>query len=174
MDKKFPHSLAIRFGVTTAELTVVTLLLLFLTIGGVIKYTGTAQEADKLVRKAEASRFSEAEVDSLLAVASTLESSIEESVRQEAANPEAGRGGHAAGNHAGRTPKKLLTGTLAFNTASLAQLQQIPGVGPVMAQRLIEFRTEKGGKVKQFDDFLVVKGVGKKKLEVLKQHLTLE
>ena len=43
-----------------------------------------------------------------------------------------------------------------------------------MAGRLITFRTEKGGKVTQFEDFLEVKGISSKKLELLKQHFTLE
>jgi competence protein ComEA len=50
----------------------------------------------------------------------------------------------------------------------------IPGVGPVMAKRLIEFRKQKGGKVSRFNDFLEVKGIGKKKLEILEKHLTLD
>jgi DNA uptake protein ComE-like DNA-binding protein len=53
-------------------------------------------------------------------------------------------------------------------------LQKIPGVGPVMAERLITFRTAKGGKVHAFQEFLEVKGVGEKKLEFLKKYFTLE
>jgi len=44
---------------------------------------------------------------------------------------------------------------LDVNTASLAELQNIPGIGPVVAQRIIEARPFKSG-----DDLQRVKGIG--------------
>ena len=43
-----------------------------------------------------------------------------------------------------------------------------------MAERLVAFRKAKGGKVQQYQDFLEVKGIGKKKLESLTKYFTLE
>ena len=70
--------------------------------------------------------------------------------------------------------KKVFKGTISFNKASSQQLQKIPGIGPVMAERLVTFRKAKGGKVQQYQDFLEVKGIGKKKLESFKKYFTLE
>jgi competence protein ComEA len=169
----FLKNLAVKLGITRAEMTAVTLLILFLILGGVIRYSGTVQEADKLIRKAESTRYSEAEVDSLLRLAPGVDyASGDQTGQSSGEDSDDGQGKTAA--HTARAQKKTFNGTLAFNTASASQLQQISGVGPVMAKKLIAFRTEKGGKVKQFDDFLEVKGIGKKKLELLKKHLTLE
>ena len=44
---------------------------------------------------------------------------------------------------------------LDVNTASLAELQNIPGIGPVVAQRIIEARPFKSA-----DDLQRVKGIG--------------
>lgn len=165
--------LSVKLGITRAEMTTVTLLLFFLIVGGVVRYRNSVQDADKLIKRAEAVKFSEAEVDSLLRLASSVDYTAEAESGQsftEAASVDE----PSAHRHAAHASKKNFTGTVAFNSASAAQLQQISGVGPVMAKRLIAFRTEKGGKVKQFDDFLSVKGIGRKKLEVLKMHLTLE
>jgi competence protein ComEA len=170
---KFLDNVAVKLGITKAEMTAVTLLTFFLLLGGALKYSGSVQEADKAIAQAEVARYSEAEVDSLLSLAMKPGDAV-------AAEPP----GVVASNEeqevparksSGRHPsKKKFTGTMAFRTASAAQLQRIPGVGPVMARRLIEFRKQKGGKVEHFNDFLKVKGIGKKKLELLQQHLTLD
>jgi len=170
---KFLDNVAVKLGITKAEMTAVTLLTFFLLLGGALKYSGSVQEADKAIAQAEVARYSEAEVDSLLSLAMKPGDAVAAETR-----------GIVAGNaeqeeparkSSGRHPsKKKFTGTMAFRTASAAQLQRIPGVGPVMARRLIEFRKQKGGKVEHFNDFLKVKGIGKKKLELLQQHLTLD
>jgi len=36
-------------------------------------------------------------------------------------------------------------GLLDLNSATLADLEELPGIGPVLAQRIIDFRTENGG-----------------------------
>ena len=172
--KELLRNLPVRLGITRAEMTAVTALLLFLTIGGIVRYGTSVQEADRLIREAERAKFSEAEVDSLLRLAPGIDlATVDE-------GPEASPAGASAAtddapaSHPARVPKSQFTGSIAFNRASTAQLQQVPGIGPAIAKRLIAFRAEKGGKVRQFDDFLEVKGIGKKKLELLKKHLTLE
>ena len=173
--KAFLQNLSVRLGITRAEMTAVTALLFFLVLGGVIRYGTSVQEADRLIREAERAKFSEAEVDSLLRLAPGVDLTAvadESDAPGATASDGSGEGNRPA--HAARTPKSQFTGTVAFNGASAEQLQQIPGIGPAIAKQLIAFRAEKGGKVRQFDDFLEVKGIGKKKLEVLKKHLTLE
>jgi competence protein ComEA len=56
------------------------------------------------------------------------------------------------------------------NTATAQDLEALPGVGPVMAQRLVQYR-QTHGPFKTLDDLLAVAGVGKQKLARLKPHL---
>jgi competence protein ComEA len=170
---KFLDNVAVKLGITKAEMTAVTLLTFFLLLGGALKYSGSVQEADKAIAQAEVARYSEAEVDSLLSLAMKPGDAVAaETPGMVAGNAEQEEPARkSSGRH---SSKKKFTGTMAFRTASAAQLQRIPGVGPVMARRLIEFRKQKGGKVEHFNDFLKVKGIGKKKLELLQQHLTLD
>lgn len=174
------HDFAIKLGITRAEMTAITLLTFFLLTGGVVKYSDATQDGDKVVEQAEAARFPEADVDSLLALALQEK----ENVGNPGAPAETKTTCILAANVKSKKPvakaseqpasRKKLTGTISFGNASASELQQISGIGPVMAKRLIEFRQRKGGKVEHFNDFLEVKGIGKKKLERLKKHLTLD
>ncbi len=58
-------------------------------------------------------------------------------------------------------------GPLNLNTATLAQLDALPGVGPVLAQRIIDFRTKRGG-FKQVDELRQVDGIGEETFARLK------
>ena len=52
-----------------------------------------------------------------------------------------------------------LTGTININTASAEELDELPGVGPVIAQRIIEYR-EQNGPYESLYDLYAVKGIG--------------
>jgi competence protein ComEA len=167
------EKLSIRLSLTKAEISLVSILLGFLVLGGVLKTIRSAEDTDLLLKKVETARLRETEVDSLISLAAVEQATTREDVLAEV---------QAEGNelNAGEKPqhrssgKKVFNGTISFNKASGRQLQKIPGIGPVMAERLIAFRKTKGGKVQQFQDFLEVKGIGKKKLESLKKYFTLE
>ncbi|RKX59198.1 MAG: hypothetical protein DRP29_05115 [Thermodesulfobacteriota bacterium] len=60
-----------------------------------------------------------------------------------------------------------------LNEATFKELKSLPGIGPKIAQRIIKFR-EKYGPFNSIEDLLKVKGIGKKKLEILKNYLTVE
>ena len=58
------------------------------------------------------------------------------------------------------------------NTATAAQLQQLPGVGPAMANAILQFR-KKSGPFERLEDLLAIRGITSRKLERLRPYLTL-
>ncbi|HXP90959.1 MAG TPA: ComEA family DNA-binding protein [Fibrobacteria bacterium] len=63
-----------------------------------------------------------------------------------------------------------ITGTLNPNTANLVQLESLPGIGPALAKRIADARTE--SPYLSSEDLLRVKGIGPAKLDKLRPHLT--
>jgi len=57
----------------------------------------------------------------------------------------------------------VLEGKLNLNRASTEELQKLPGVGPVLAARIVAFR-EEHGPFRTVDDLLQVSGIGPKTL----------
>jgi len=170
---KLFEKLAVKLSLTKAEITLISALMGFLVLGGVLKNIRSVEKAEILVKKVETARYREAEVDSLITLATADQASVKADVMEGVAS-EKERAGTPKRASQHSPDKKLFNGTLSFNKASIGQLQKVPGVGPVMAERLITFRSTKGGKVHDFQEFLEVKGVGEKKLEFLKKYFTLE
>ena len=79
-----------------------------------------------------------------------------------------GGGGGAGGGGGGATPG----GRLDLNAATLEQLDQLPGVGPVTAQRILEWRTQNGrfGAVEQLQE---VSGIGDARFATLRDLVTV-
>jgi comEA protein len=65
-----------------------------------------------------------------------------------------------------------LMGTVNINTASEAELQLLPGIGPALAQRIIADR-QKNGPYTSVEQLDRVSGIGGKKLEQLRPHVRL-
>ena len=58
------------------------------------------------------------------------------------------------------------------NEASAQELELVKGVGPALAERIIEYRTA-NGKFKSLDQLKEVKGIGEAKLSKMKNKITL-
>ncbi len=60
-----------------------------------------------------------------------------------------------------------------INTATKTEFEKLPNIGPKKAERIIKYRLEHGD-FKRIEDLVKVKGIGKKTLEKLRPHITLE
>jgi len=67
---------------------------------------------------------------------------------------------------------KIWEGKININEASQAELSMLKGIGKITAHRIIEYRDRVGG-FKSVSQLKEVKGVSKKMLENLMDHLTL-
>lgn len=78
----------------------------------------------------------------------------------------AGTGGGTGG--AAATAASLLN----LNTATAAQFEELPGVGPVLAQRIVDWRTEHG-RFASVDELGEVSGIGEKIFTQLQSRVTV-
>lgn len=62
-------------------------------------------------------------------------------------------------------------GLLNINTATVQQLCELPGIGEVLAQRIIDYRTESGsfGSIYELTE---VEGIGEKKMAAIEELIT--
>jgi len=57
-----------------------------------------------------------------------------------------------------------------LNAASEQELEEIPGIGPVLAERIIDFR-QKAGRFTAVEELLQIEGIGEKKFAALKEYV---
>ncbi len=64
-------------------------------------------------------------------------------------------------------------GQLNVNTATVAQLQLLPRVGPALAGRIVEFRSA-NGPFKAPEELMRVKGIGEKSFALLEPYVAVK
>ncbi|MBM4411911.1 MAG: ComEA family DNA-binding protein [Chloroflexi bacterium] len=69
-----------------------------------------------------------------------------------------------------RIPEQDTSALVNLNTASVAELTELPGVGPALAQRIIDYR-EQHGAYTSLADLDAVSGVGQSLLEKISAHV---
>src|ERR1700691_2617245 len=62
--------------------------------------------------------------------------------------------------------------SIELNTATVEQLQQVPGIGPGTAKAIVNFR-EKSGPFQKIEDLLAIKGISKSRLQKMRPYLTI-
>lgn len=66
----------------------------------------------------------------------------------------------------------MLLLALNLNTATTKQLESLPGIGPTLAKRIVDFREKKGG-FKRVEELLAIPGISEQKWKSLRDLLTV-
>jgi competence protein ComEA len=68
------------------------------------------------------------------------------------------------------TTKKPPPRPININSANSTELQQVPGIGPATADKILQMRKSYGA-FKSVDDLLAIRGIGKKRLDKMRKYL---
>ncbi len=68
--------------------------------------------------------------------------------------------------------KTLPAHPIDLNTATVKELEQLPGVGPTTANAIVDFRA-KGGHFRRVTDLLVIRGISEAKLKKMRPYITV-
>ncbi len=79
----------------------------------------------------------------------------------------------AAPARSGAASVTIPSGKININTASVTELDALPGIGPAMGQRIIDYRNQNGS-FETIEDLKKVRGIGDKSFEELKDLVTVQ
>ncbi len=80
--------------------------------------------------------------------------------------------GKSGGAKAGPGRNNSMMQIVRINSASVSELQQLPGIGPALAQRIV--KTRNSGRFTSAEDLLRVPGIGKAKLAKLRNYVEVD
>lgn len=80
---------------------------------------------------------------------------------------------HTMDDVAKAKPSEEDSGIVNINTASVGELDRLPGIGPVLASAIVQYR-EANGRFRSVADIQRVKGIGKKKYANIKELIRVE
>lgn len=87
--------------------------------------------------------------------------------------PASGAVGPATGaTAAGRAAASAETGKVSINAAGRGELESLPGIGPVLAERIVEYRRT-NGPFQDVGELKKVNGIGEGKFDRIKDRITL-
>lgn len=78
----------------------------------------------------------------------------------------------SSSTRAGTEKNNSAVQSVRINSASARELQQLPGIGPALAQRIVE--TRNSGRFTSAEDLLRVPGIGKAKLAKLRNYVEVD
>ena len=72
-----------------------------------------------------------------------------------------------------RAAKNQPSRQIDINKATAVELTAIPGVGSVIAQRIVEFR-DKQGRFRRVEDLMKIRGIGEKSFQKIRPYVKVE
>lgn len=105
-------------------------------------------------------------------LAQKLKDGMQVTVPEKSPQGTAVQGAAAADGAQTRTAKPLPDGMVNINTADEKELDKLPGIGPAMAKRIVEYRMENGA-FQAPEEIKRVKGIGDAKYEKMKDKIAL-
>lgn len=81
-------------------------------------------------------------------------------------------GTNASAGKASISSQQKQAGLVNINTASITELDSLPGVGEVTAQRIVEYRQQHS--FTRIEDIMQVKGIGEAKFNKMKNRITVQ
>lgn len=97
---------------------------------------------------------------------------VEEITVDPSASKAVGLMSNTGGDSGQAKPKNAPAGTVSLNRASLEELDTLPGVGPAIGKKIIEYRNRTGG-FRTIEEIMEVSGIGPKKFAAMKDYLRL-
>ena len=83
-----------------------------------------------------------------------------------------GLGTPTAQKQAQQAPKVVASAPINLNAATVAQLEALPGIGPKMAERIVDYRDKNGG-FKKIEELMNIQGIGEKNFLRIKDLITV-